>query len=60
MDEKKMWLEKVLDDATAEVNSWPNWLKDRESEKQEDKQNARRVSASAGVNNQKEKRQNFD
>jgi len=60
MDEKKLWLEKVLDDATAEVNSWPNWLRDREDEKQEDKRNARGASASAGANNQSGKRKNFD
>jgi hypothetical protein len=60
MDEKKPWLEKVLDDATAEVKSWPNWLRDRGVEKQEDKQNVRGARASAGASNQKEKRQSFD
>jgi hypothetical protein len=33
MDEKRGWLEKVLDDATADVESWPNWLRDDEGQK---------------------------
>jgi len=28
MNEKKGWLEKVLNDASADVKSWPNWLRD--------------------------------
>ena len=45
MDNKRGWLEKVLDDATAEVKSWPNWLKNKEVEDQEDKKEARRAGA---------------
>lgn len=26
--DKKGWLEKVLDDASADVKSWPSWLRD--------------------------------
>jgi hypothetical protein len=52
MDEKKDWLEKVLDDASAEVESWPNWLKDRQIEKQENEPRVRRAAASAGTNHQ--------
>jgi hypothetical protein len=33
MDEKRGWLEKVLDDVTADVESWPNWLRDDEVQK---------------------------
>jgi hypothetical protein len=32
MDEKRGWLEKVLNDATADVESWPSWLKDNEGQ----------------------------
>ncbi len=27
---EKLWLEKVLNDASSEVESWPEWLKDKE------------------------------
>ena len=27
---EKLWLEKVLADASSEVESWPEWLKDKE------------------------------
>lgn len=55
MDEKQQWLEKVLDDASSEVKSWPNWLKDKQSEKGENKQKVRSASASAGENHQSAK-----
>lgn len=27
MDERKNWLEKVLDDASADVATWPKWMR---------------------------------
>lgn len=33
MDEKQGWLEKVLDDASADVESWPSWLRDHDEQK---------------------------
>jgi hypothetical protein len=61
MDENKGWLEKVLNDASAEVKSWPNWLKDRESEDQEKTEEAHRASASGSESHHKAKnQQSFD
>jgi hypothetical protein len=56
MDEKKDWLEKVLDDASADVKAWPSWMKDdadgvkspqTEAKSETKKDNNRRRSASA-------------
>jgi hypothetical protein len=56
MEEKKEWLEKVLNDASADVEAWPNWMKDGEHDLEsaradaksvEKKENNRRRSASA-------------
>ena len=37
MEERKGWLEKVLDDASADVESWPKWMKDNDTEHEEQK-----------------------
>jgi len=55
MNEQKQWLEKVLDDASSEVKSWPNWLKDKQTEKEENTHKVRSASASAGKNHQNAK-----
>jgi hypothetical protein len=47
MDDKKKWLEKVLDDASAEVESWPDWLKDREIECREHEKGSPQVNGLA-------------
>lgn len=56
MDEKKDWLKKVLNDASADVESWPNWMKDSPDDRKptqvqakgdEKKDNSRRRGASA-------------
>jgi hypothetical protein len=38
MGDKKEWLEKVLDDASADVKSWPNWMKETEERNQQEAQ----------------------
>jgi hypothetical protein len=47
MDDRNRWLEKVLDDASAEVESWPDWLKDKEVEGREHEKGVRQVNAQA-------------
>jgi hypothetical protein len=46
MDEKRGWLEKVLDDVTADVESWPTWLRDDEGQNCAANDSAREVKES--------------
>jgi hypothetical protein len=36
MADSKGWLEKVLDEASADVKTWPNWLRDKDIETRND------------------------
>lgn len=58
-DNQKDWLRKVLDDASAEVKSWPRWLKDREAGDHKEEKKARAASASGDTSHQGEEKQHF-
>ena len=32
MERKKGWLQEVLDEASADVKTWPPWLKDKDED----------------------------
>jgi hypothetical protein len=49
MADEKRWLDQVLEDATSEVRSWPNWLKDAQSEAPAEKQSAEKPKLRAAA-----------
>jgi hypothetical protein len=59
MNEKQGWLQKVLDDASADVKSWPKWLRDAET-CNESHNGARDEAAKASGDRQTEKDQRLD
>jgi len=59
MDERKGWLERVLDDASADVESWPSWMKDKDAQRQERKC-THDGPGQEGEKRQSDKNQHFD
>ena len=48
MDEEKGWLKKILNDASEDVKTWPNWLRDPDSAHRSDKSSCSEQKSEVG------------